>query len=48
MIMLGLGLTRAAKFTEKMDRQLRYITGVFMILLGLWLLAAFKNTLTGF
>ena len=47
-VMLGLGLTRATKFMEKMDRPLRYITGVFMILLGLWLLATFKNTLTGF
>jgi cytochrome c-type biogenesis protein len=48
-IMLGLGMTRASKFMEKMDKPLRYISGALLILLGIWMLAqTTKGTLTGF
>jgi cytochrome c-type biogenesis protein len=48
-IMLGLGMTRASKFMEKMDKPLRYISGAMLIILGFWLLAQIKTgTLTGF
>ena len=48
-IMLGLGMGRATKFMEKMDKPLRYISGVFLILLGFWLVAQIKTgSITGF
>jgi cytochrome c-type biogenesis protein len=48
-VMLGLGMGRATKFMEKMDKPLRYISGVLLILVGFWLLAQLKTgTLTGF
>lgn len=42
-VMLGVGMTRATKIMEKLDKPLRYISGVFMILLGLWLTAVIKT-----
>ncbi|MGA3093893.1 MAG: cytochrome c biogenesis protein CcdA [Dehalococcoidales bacterium] len=48
-IMLGLGMGRATRFMEKMDKPLRYISGVFLILLGFWLVAQIKTgSITGF
>jgi cytochrome c-type biogenesis protein len=48
-IMLGLGMGRATKFMEKMDKPLRYISGALLILLGFWLVAQIKTgSLTGF
>jgi len=48
-VMLGLGMGRATKFMEKMDKPLRYISGALLILVGYWLLAQLKTgTLTGF
>jgi cytochrome c biogenesis protein CcdA len=48
-IMLGLGMGRATKFMEKMDKPLRYISGVFLILLGFWLVAQIKTgSMSGF
>jgi len=46
--MLGLGLSRATKIMERIATPLRYFSGVFLILTGLWLSAMFKYTLTGF
>ena len=47
-VMLGLGMGRATKFMEKMDKPLRYISGVLLILVGFWLLSQIKTgTLTG-
>ncbi len=48
-IMLGLGMTRASKVMEKMDKPLRIISGIFLIVLGFWLVAQLKTgTITGF
>jgi cytochrome c biogenesis protein CcdA len=48
-IMLGLGMTRATKVMEKLDKPLRYISGAFLIILGLWLCAVIKTgSVTGF
>jgi cytochrome c-type biogenesis protein len=48
-IMLGLGMTRASKVMERMDKPLRIISGVFLIALGLWLAAVIKTgSVTGF
>ena len=48
-IMLGLGMTKATKYMEKLDKPLRYISGAFLIILGLWLSAVIKTgTWTGF
>ncbi|MCL2707368.1 MAG: hypothetical protein FWE97_04310 [Dehalococcoidia bacterium] len=47
--MLGLGFTRATKIMERIATPLRYFSGVFLVLTGLWLLAMIKNnTFTGF
>jgi len=47
-VMLGLGMGRATKFMEKMDKPLRYISGALLILVGFWLLSQIKTgTLTG-
>jgi cytochrome c-type biogenesis protein len=48
-VMLGLGMTRATKFMEKLDKPLRFISGAMLILVGFWLLAQLKTgTITGF
>ncbi len=48
-IMLGLGMTRASKVMERMDKPLRIFSGILLILLGLWLAAVTKTgTITGF
>ena len=48
-VMLGLGMTRATKYMEKLDKPLRYISGALLVLLGFWLLAQIKTgTITGF
>jgi cytochrome c-type biogenesis protein len=48
-VMLGLGMTRATRFMEKMDKPLRYISGAMLILLGFWLVAQIKTgNVTGF
>jgi cytochrome c-type biogenesis protein len=48
-VMLGLGMGRATKFMEKMDKPLRYISGALLLLLGFWLLSQIKTgSLTGF
>ena len=47
-VMLGVGMGRATKFMEKMDKPLRYISGILLILVGFWLLSQIKTgTLTG-
>ncbi|MCL2141004.1 MAG: hypothetical protein FWH42_05010 [Dehalococcoidia bacterium] len=47
-IMLGAGMTSATKYMARIDKPLRIVTGVFMIVIGLWLCAMYKYTLTGF
>ncbi len=37
-IMLGIGLGKASKFMERMDKPLRLVSGVFLIGLGFWFL----------
>jgi cytochrome c-type biogenesis protein len=38
LVMLGVGLGRASEWMNKMDKPLRYVSGVFMIGLGVWFL----------
>jgi len=35
-IMLGVGLGRSAKFMEKLDRPLRLVSGIFLVIIGFW------------
>jgi len=46
-IMLGVGLTRALKFLEKFDKPLKYVTGAFLLFIGLWLCLMFRYTWHG-
>jgi len=46
--MLGLGFTRATKIMEKIAVPLRYFSGAFLVLTGLWLSAVYTYTWYGF
>jgi len=35
-IMLGVGLGKTTKFMEKLDRPLRLVSGIFLVVLGVW------------
>jgi len=46
--MLGLGFTRATKIMDRIAKPLRYFSGAFLVLTGLWLSAVYTYSWHGF